>query len=532
MIKESQTFEFTNKGIDNASEASWKWLQDNKINRESAMRSRYAIEDILLDIMEHSSGVDAFSVKFGFRFGQPLIIVEYEGEQYNPLESLKTADNTLLLQLLQKMDYGPSYSYRRGHNEIVFRIEKRRVKSEVLMIIAVILAIVLGLAGNIIPPVVKDGASQYALGFISDLFQRMLGIFSGIMIFVILINGICGMGNVSEFSKIGKTVLSRYILFSVFGGSLLAVIALPFFDLQWGGSVEKSDLVNQIYEVVIDIIPSNPVKPFYDGNMMQIVFLAIFVGIVLLTLEGLVDSVKVFVRELDLLITKAVGFICRLLPLFIFASLLTMFWDMGFGAIISLWKPIILSVFLGIIYPVLRLIYISVRYKISPLLILRRISKSLISAFTTASSVASFQTIRNDLVEGLGVDGKLVDLSYPIGMQLHNSNFLLIYLLVVLVMAESYHVPVSIVWIVLAVVFSLIFSAATPCVSGGTLICIGIMMSNLSIPDTGLALAGTLSILLDFVLTMERVFALELELYMQARRFGMLDEKVLRTGNE
>ena len=95
-------------------------------------------------------------------------------------------------------------------------------------------------------------------------------------------------------------------------------------------------------------------------------------------------------------------------------------------------------------------------------------------------------------------------------------------------MAEEYRIPVSFVWVFMACIFSIVFATATPCVSGGTLICIGIMMENLSIPNNSLALAGTLSIILDFILTMDRVFLQELELYLMAKKYNMLDESVLR----
>jgi Na+/H+-dicarboxylate symporter len=36
-----------------------------------------------------------------------------------------------------------------------------------------------------------------------------------------------------------------------------------------------------IIEILVNIVPSNPVKAFIDGNMLQIIFMAILFGIVL-----------------------------------------------------------------------------------------------------------------------------------------------------------------------------------------------------------------------------------------------------------
>jgi hypothetical protein len=53
-------------------------------------------------------------------------------------------------------------------------------------------------------------------------------------------------------------------------------------------------------------------------------------------------------------------------------------------------------------------------------------------------------------------------------------------------------------------------------------------MSSLNMPKSGLALAGTLSIILDFLVTFLRHFTQELEVYIQARIFNKVDLTVLQ----
>ena len=115
-----------------------------------------------------------------------------------------------------------------------------------------------------------------------------------------------------------------------------------------------------------------------------------------------------------------------------------------------------------------------------------------------------------------------------IGMNMYGSNYMLVYLTVVLFLTETYGTQVSVIWLAMAGFLSVVFAMATPNVSGATLICIGIIMANLGIPNSGLALAGTLSILLDFLLTWMRHFTQELEVYIQARKFNKVDLTVLQ----
>jgi Na+/H+-dicarboxylate symporter len=69
---------------------------------------------------------------------------------------------------------------------------------------------------------------------------------------------------------------------------------------------------------------------------------------------------------------------------------------------------------------------------------------------------------------------------------------------------------------------------AVPPVSGGALVCMGVLFTQLGIPTSALALAATLNIFLDFVCTGTKIAMIELELTQQAGILGMIDYDVLR----
>lgn len=84
-----------------------------------------------------------------------------------------------------------------------------------------VLAVLFGVFGKYIPEVVRTNIAIYGLDLIPDIFLRLLGVFSGLIIFFSLVNGICGMGSVGDFSKVGRNIIIRYVGLSFIGGAVL-----------------------------------------------------------------------------------------------------------------------------------------------------------------------------------------------------------------------------------------------------------------------------------------------------------------------
>ena len=61
------------------------------------------------------------------------------------------------------------------------------------------------------------------------------------------------------------------------------------------------------------------------------------------------------------------------------------------------------------------------------------------------------------------------------------------------------------------------------------MVCLGILMAQLNIPSEGLAIAGTLALVLDFFCTAAKVLGQHLEMTLQACKLEMIDLEVLRS---
>lgn len=163
-------------------------------------------------------------------------------------------------------------------------------KSEVYLILAVALAVLTGLLRTVLPADIIAMISDYALTPVSEAFMRVLGAFVRFMIFFSVISGICSIESLSDFSKMGRHLSSRMIIRTFIGTGISALIMLPFHQFGQGEITEGTSQIGKIIELVFSIFPGDLITPFVEGNMLQIIFLAVMVGVVMLILGDKVDK--------------------------------------------------------------------------------------------------------------------------------------------------------------------------------------------------------------------------------------------------
>ena len=202
-----QEYKLDEKAIGEITGFMEKWFTEHKIQHKN--RSVFILESMLCDINDHYQEPVDITVGVVTRFGYSNIIVTYNGEAFNPVEGEEGSPQTQYF--MTRMGFIPTYSYKNKKNILTLEIPGNNLKQETLLLIAVIGAIILGVVGSALPEEIVLFVSEYILSTVSTIFMNLLGIFSGILIFLSLVSGICGMGSVSELSFKGKYMLTKLV---------------------------------------------------------------------------------------------------------------------------------------------------------------------------------------------------------------------------------------------------------------------------------------------------------------------------------
>ena len=283
-----------------------------------------------------------------------------------------------------------------------------------------------------------------------------------------------------------------------------------------------------LYQMVLDLFPNNLFMALAEGNIPQIMILACFLGFLMRNLDNQTDKLNTTMDDLYTVFLNAIEYSVTFLPLFIFASLTGLLWENGGDTLLQMWKPILALIAIYLLLIIGYVLYVAVKYRVSVALLIRKIMPSTIIGLTTASSMSAFEKI-NKVNRTLGLDESLTNFSVTIGMQLYCGAAAPIFIAIAFYLAEVYQAPVGPTWFAVAGFISLIVSLATPPVSGGTMICLNIMLNALGIPLSGLAIASVLALVFDFISTGSYIAMRHMEMVIQAGHLNLLDTEVLRS---
>lgn len=515
-------------GVDELSMELDRWVKDAGVSGGNAIRIRLTMEELLLRIRDHYDETISGTLLIKKVFGKPVLRFRYRGESYDPIHPDENEIDEYLRMAMERIGMAPEWSYHNGTNELKLKGPGETKKADTWLIGAVILAILVGASGAIVPSSGQEVMLKIFFEPISETFMNALNTFVGIMVFLSIVSGICSIRSMEELSSTGKYVFSKFFRRTFAGAAMGALVLFPFFHLSYGSVVGGQTQIDDIVNMLFSIIPPNPVTPFVDGNMLQIIFMAVMTGGALLVLQENSRMLQKLIQQMLEVIMEVVGAVCKLLPLYIFTSLTIFLWEHGPRELARLWKPILLVAIANGLFLLSRLVYTSVRFKIPVKKLFSKIKKNVITGLLTASSTAVFGQSLEVNEQDLGIAPEFSLFVQPFANIIEAPASVTAMIAIIYYLAGMYNIPVDFKWLVTVWFMTTILTIAAPPVSGGMLVCIGMIMAQLSIPKEGLAIAGILAILFDFMTTGVKVGRIHLELISDADRLGKLNMDILK----
>ena len=394
------------------------------------------------------------------------------------------------------------------------------------MFVAIVLSVITGLLLNLLPEGARTSLSENFLSPVADLFFGAVAAVSGPFIFLSVLGSICSMGNTETLGKIGKKTIGAIFCYMTVVGLGLTIIATLFYKVTLGG-VSGSDFT-KVLDLIYNIVPANIFEPFINGNSLQIIFIAVLFGIAMLMLSSKVSGMFTVIEQLSALVQAVMGIVMEALPFALFVIFTNMIASGTIGELMGSYKMLLIIFLLFFVYLVGMLLWISLRKKLSPRLLIQKVLPTFLIAFTTASSAAAFSTNIKDANKKLGIDKRLVDFGIPLGQVLFKTSEFAMFIPIVLTLAEKYGIAITPVWLVLAYITVWLISFAVPPVAGGSIMGFTIVFSQLGIPMEAMVIAIALNAITDFPLTAMNVTGWQLTMIDVADSLEMLDKETLR----
>lgn len=365
------------------------------------------------------------------------------------------------------------------------------------------IGLVLGVIAGLIAPLVNFDA-QWFKPF-GQLFINLVRMIVVPLVFATLVSG---AASVSDISKLGRVAVKTLVYFAL-GTMLATAIGLIIGDLFHPGTgltisteglAAKEIAPPSLVQVLMNIVPVNPVESMSKGNMLQIIFFAVLVGFALSMCGERVKIVSDFFNAFAEMMIRMTGIVMLYAPVGVFALMAYTVADQGLAVLLPLLKLVGLM-YLSCFILVLIFYLPCLKYSgIGPVFFFKNFSETLMIAFTTCSSAAALST---NLVsaEKMGASNAISSFAIPLGNTINMGGTAIYMGLVTIFAAEIFGVPMPFDKQLTVVFMALLAAIGTIGVPGSGMIMITMIFTQVGIPLEAVAIVAGVDRLLDMART-------------------------------
>jgi len=336
---------------------------------------------------------------------------------------------------------------------------------------------------------------------VGDLFIRLLVLVAIPLVFFNLLAGLTTLSDVRTFGRLATKIMSYYVVTDLVALSLgLAAVALlrPGVGMQLTEQVEGTvGAVPSIGDVLLGMVPSNVFRAFADGNVVQLVVVAVLLGIATLMLTGSTrDRLSVAFSDLAALFRRLVDLILLVAPLGIGALMAVTVGRYGASLLGPMTKFLLgvyagqLVIFVG--YMVLLRAFTDRR----PLQFLRDTAPLWATTAATSSSLASL-SVGLEIAEKIRLPRSLYSFTLPLGAQLNKDGTSVMLGAVLLFTAQAASVDFTVASFLTILFVGLLLSEGSGGIPGGGFVSALIYVQAFNLPIEVAAIVGGIYRLVD-----------------------------------
>ncbi len=341
---------------------------------------------------------------------------------------------------------------------------------------------------------------------VGQIFLRLLFMLVAPLLFASLALGVAGLGDLRSLGRLGLKTLSYTILLSS------VAVLLGVFLVNWfqpgsevseevrrtlsQGAAERAATITAAgapkggIDLLVQIVPDNPVKAAASGDYLALMFFALVFGIGLAIARGeSVGRLKQAVEGLYEVMMALIGLVIRLAPIGVAALLFTLTADLGYEVLGHLARYVGVVLFALALHQFL--VYsLSVKFLggMDPRVFFRSIREAMITAFSTSSSNATLPTSLRVAETELRLPPHVSRFVLTIGSTANQNGTALFEGVTVLFLAQFYGVELSLAQQFLVVGIAVLGGIGTAGVPSGSIPVVAMILARVNVPVEGIGL--------------------------------------------
>ncbi|MDQ2994561.1 MAG: C4-dicarboxylate transporter DctA [Pseudomonadota bacterium] len=332
-------------------------------------------------------------------------------------------------------------------------------------------------------------------------FIKLIKVFIGPIVFLTVVTGIAQTGSLKKLGKIGFKAICYFEIVSTIAlligwgaASLFKPGSMVHADLQSLDSQSVEQYVSSANklsfgEFLQNLIPTNILKTFINGDMLQILLIAILCGVILLAIpEKYTKKMMIVMNRYTQSLFKIIRIIMLFSPLAIFGGMAFTFAKFGVHLLLPLLGLIVTFYISGFIFVFLVLGSIAKFAGFSILRFLKFMLPELLLVLGTSSSESALpQLIRK--LENLGCEAETVGIVVPMGYSFNLDGTNIYISLAALFIAQALGIELSFIQQLTLFATAMLSSKGAAGVSGAGFVTLAATLSVVpTIPTAGIVL--------------------------------------------
>ncbi|WP_405770750.1 C4-dicarboxylate transporter DctA [Streptomyces sp. NBC_00080] len=337
---------------------------------------------------------------------------------------------------------------------------------------------------------------------IGTTFVTAMKMLIGPIVFLTIIGGIAG---VADLKKVGRTGVKALVYFQV--GTIIAMtaglVAINLFPLGDGVHADVSSLRTSgdagqyidkgehqhWWEFLTNLVPDSFFGPFVEGDILQVIFLAVLLGIALKTVGKAGEPLIASVNRLTDVVFKVLSFVMKAAPLGAFGAMAFAIGKFGLSTLTSLGSLILLFYVTSILFVVVVLGAALAAYvKLSIFQLLRFFKEELLLVLGTSTAEPALPGLMRKL-QFMGVDRPTVGLVVPTGYSFNLDGAAIYLSLATMYIAQATDTSLSVGQQLGLLAVMLLTSKGAAGVAGGGFIALTATLSTVGhVPAAGIML--------------------------------------------
>lgn len=386
----------------------------------------------------------------------------------------------------------------------------------------ILIALVLGVVTGVV------------LGPNAEVFRPIGSIFLNLIAMIImplvLASVVMSITNIDlkRLSRVGLMAFGMFLI-TTFAAIMIGVAFVSF--LQPGAGMglhvaQSAAISPSLGEIILSLVPSNPIAAVVNGNILQVIVFSIFLGIAIhVSGERGRALLDVFESLADVMY-RMTSIVMELSPVGVFAIMAWVAGSFGFIVLLPLAK-LLMIYYAACLFHVLFVYCTILWFKagMSPLPFFKGMGNAIMMAFSTCSSLATLPVSMHCVQNHLGVSKKISNFILPIGTTFNMNGAAIYQAMAALFIAQAYGIELSVSGVVILAAAATISSIAAAGVPGSGFLMLSMVLGAAGLPLEGMTLLAGIDRLREMPSTVLNVLGNGMCAVYIAAKEGELDNR-------